>query len=773
MATVAVAAASGVGACTAAPQTVATEGPRIVAKHQAVFTAPPKKCPSDCSTDAPLLGNGNLLAVMGGGPAALRFFISKHDLWCLSATVCNPAPLARMELDIDGMKEASYHVEQDLRRGITSGTFVKGGASLQVQTAVAATDNLLWVRLSATGGEFTGKAQLCVPGNLGEKPVASGQPDVQLVVRRFGGPKATRFAVQPLRPTRATPKASFFPTAAACALRVVSGNGAANGSFTVSPGKEVLLLVSATSLEEGKDYPARAVQKVAAFVAADLPAVQQAHEAWWCDFWGRSFVEIPDKQLEQRYYLANYCLASASRLADFAPGIYGWTMTDNPKWSGAYFLNYNFFAPFYSLYAANHIEQADPCSNAMINALATGRKYGTDQDAYRKGGVFLTVTIGPRGSHRQGAGSFRQRSNASYGCVALASRWYATYDLDFAKRAYPFVEGVATFWENWLKLEKGPDGRERYADYNDAVLELYGNLDKDCGQLNPLHTLALIRQVMDLAIDMSSALGVDADRRAKWADIRDRLSDYPTCTVRDLPPGSRVEIPKTEENLALPIFRYTEKGPAWQDLNAVGIQHIFPGNGIGLGTRTDLLERARNQIKVMARWIDICGCNSFYPAAVRVGYDPDEILKQLRNWVATASPNGERFDNPHGMEQFSVVPCTIQEMLMQGYDGTLRLFPNWPKNQDARFGTLRARGAFLVSAELKKGEVCGVCILSEKGRDLTVQNPWPGKKVCVTRNGKVEAASRRLANLDKSGETPLPRFTIKTAVNETLELKPE
>jgi hypothetical protein len=81
----------------------------------------------------------------------------------------------------------------------------------------------------------------------------------------------------------------------------------------------------------------------------------------------------------------------------------------------------------------------------------------------------------------------------------------------------------------------------------------------------------------------------------------------------------------------------------------------------------------------------------------------------------------------------------------------------WPKTVDARFGTLRARGAFLVSAELKDGVVTGVKIVSEKGRDCTVQNPWPGKKVKL-------AGRETLA-----GE----RFTVKTTPNETIEMRPE
>ena len=60
----------------------------------------------------------------------------------------------------------------------------------------------------------------------------------------------------------------------------------------------------------------------------------------------------------------------------------------------------------------------------------------------------------------------------------------------------------------------------------------------------------------------------------------------------------------------------------------------------------------------------------------------------------------------------------VNEMLLQSHEGVLRFFPCWPKDQDARFGSLRGVGAFLVSAELKNGTVAGVKIVSEKGRRL-------------------------------------------------------
>lgn len=931
---------AGVVAATAAP---APDGPGIVGKYKAVFPSPPKEVPSKKEMDAPLMGNGDLLVALGGGPEKPQWFIGKNDLWYCEVPQAHrwlgyakPMPLARLDLDLPGLKGASYRVEQDLLHGITTGTCSTTNASLTLESAVAATGNLLWVKLSSKGGTFEGRADLVLPGapslRVQAGPLTGGMGHIQLGREQYGQGrwyfngamdgmaiydgvlsaseikrwaegkavskeplrswsfedhgsepgvkgKAMLFDGQstfvdssPLTPGKSitfggfikikqhvfvtskaylisqgawdkdwslgisdgklrftlngifvdsenmlpvgqwvhvagtydgehlrvfvdgqdtTPgsqqtverrfeaKDSPLPCAAACTMRVVAGSVGDNNAFTVAPGADALIVVSAASLNERKDFREAASVRAASFKLGDLSVLKAAHEAWWRDYWSRSFVEIPDKDLERHYYLSQYTLGSASRLRGFAPDIFGWETTDEPFWGGAYYLNYNMYAPFYAMPAANHIAQIDPCVDVLLDAIKTGERFSAGPEAGIPGGILLPLVIGPKGT--VGAKTtWHQKSDSSYACVPIASRWYATYDLEFARRAYPFVKGVAFFWEKWLTLEPFASAgatllttslgkASRYVDRDDAIHELYGEDYNRCGQVNPLIALALIKQVMNLAIDMSTELGVDADRHAKWADIRDRLSDYPTCTVRDLPPGSRIDEPRTEEVLNLPIFKHSEKGPAWKDDNSIAIQHIFPGNDIGLDSSPDLLARARNTVRIENRWIDYNGCNSFYPAAARVGYDPKIILKNLRHWVSTTWPNGMIAGNQAGMEHFSVVPCTIQEMLFQSYNGVLRFFPCWPKEMNARFGTLRARGAFLVSAELKNGEVCGVRIVSEKGRDCTIVNPWPGKTVRVVRAPSTRSWWGGKGAEAVSGE----RFTLKTAINETLELKPE
>jgi hypothetical protein len=620
-------------------------------------------------------------------------------------------------MEIPALKDASYRVEQDLSRGVTRGTFSNTAVTLHLETGVAATENLLWIDLSAEGGALEGQITAKLPDERAKETADSGVTEG--ASRREETQLLWRFFERGVR----------VKTGAACAVRVLGGGS----TFRLVPGKTVRIVAVTSSQLQANDPRESAVRANLAVDETSLRATRLHHEAWWRDFWSRSSIEIPDKLLEQRYYLSQYVLASGSRDLEFPPGLFGWVTTDHSRWNGNYFLNYNFFAPFYGLYAANHIEQAGPCSHPLFRV---AERTGKDKSVRTPDieGIYQCRAIAPMGCFRAAGRPFavngkspEQKSNGAYSCVPLAMHWYATYDLDFGKQAYPYVKGVATFWEHWLKFENG-----QYNDYNDPVHEESGP------DVNALHSLALCRMVMSLALDMSKELGVDADRRDKWVHIRDHLAPYPTCTVRELPKQFWPKhLAADEATLNLPIFRYTATGTPWWVDNTVGIQHIFPAGGIGLDSPPELLERARNQIKVMNRWVDFNGMNSFYAAAARVGYEPRIILAEMHRMVATiGGPNGMLPGNPHGMEHLSIVPNAIQEMLMQSHEGVIRFFPCWPQDQDARFRNLRAFGAFLVSADYRGGTARNVQLVSEKGRPCTVQNPWPGTKVALRREGK-------------------------------------
>ena len=500
--------------------------------------------------------------------------------------------------------------------------------------------------------------------------------------------------------------------------RVIGGKD--TREFTLPPGKPVVVVTAVLSdLDvKGKDPQVEARALTESLTMRKIVRNTAAHREWWKDYWSRSFIEIPDKMIEQCWYSSWYIMGSCSRAGKVAPGLWGnWLTVDDPAWHGDFHLNYNFQAPFYGLYSANHPETTQPFYDAMNAAIPRGERI-----AKARGwkGIHLPVSIGPWGMCPEGDNcDWGQRSDTAYASLLFIWYWQYTQDKEWLKTTgYSFVRKTAEFWENYLKYEAGPDRKPRYVIYNDSIHEGSG------ADMNPILSLGLVRTLFKNMIPMSEALGVDADKRAKWQDICDKMSAYPL-----------------QESRGKTIFRYSEKGMGWCGSNTLGIQHIFPAGAIGLNSDPKLLEISHNMIEAMGRWRDYNGASSWYTACARVGYDPKKIIGELHTMYAHhALPNKLLNFGGGGIENVSPA-LGVTEMLLQSHDGVIRLFPCWPKDQDARFGTLRAVGAFLVSAELKNGEIRGVTILSEKGRDCTIQNPWPGKSVRLVRNGKVEAGA--------------------------------
>jgi hypothetical protein len=101
----------------------------------------------------------------------------------------------------------------------------------------------------------------------------------------------------------------------------------------------------------------------------------------------------------------------------------------------------------------------------------------------------------------------------------------------------------------------------------------------------------------------------------------------------------------------------------------------------------------------------------------------------------------------------------LLEMLLQSWNGTLRIFPATPDAWgDAAFDNLRAEGAFLVSARRRKGRTTWVRIESEAGARCRLHNPFRGP-ACLREESS--GRQRRLrGNRVEFATRPGERYTL-------------
>ncbi|HEX5153185.1 MAG TPA: hypothetical protein VFW07_17160 [Parafilimonas sp.] len=693
----------------------------IISKYQNVFDAPPVKIPGRVSVDAPLLGNGFSAVSIAGPPEQQVYYLARNDFWRLKSGFNEsfPAVLGTLRIDIPLLKGASYRIEQDLYDALTKSVFTRKDTSVTIQSVVTATEDLLLITITNSGKCALAVNVLLEPPTNDENGIDPSPenkfPDTVISGKNIHGMHWIQ---------RGFVKDVTIKSMAAAALKIM---GETSNEFTIGPGQKAMLVCALSSSFKSANCLNAVQEKVREFNVGSAEKIQQEHLEWWHRYWSEGWVDIEDSVIEHQYYRSQYNMASCSRDPEFPPGIFGsWITQETPMWNGDYHLNYNYSAPFYALYSSNHLQQALPYEAPLIDFMPRG-KYYSSTITHIANGVLYPVGIGPLGIETTRKNDlmakdgyikpgdvedeglfFGQKSNAAYCAVNLSMAFYRTYDASLAKRVYPFVRSVAVFWQHYLKMENGT-----YVIENDAIHE--GTI----GTKNPILSLGLVRMVLQTAIDMSEFLGKDKDLRNGWQEKHDHIAPYATQILDG----------KT-------VFKYSEKGTAWWPDNTLGIQHIYPAGQIGLNSDSSILQIARNTIGVMGRWTDNNGTNSFFPAAVRIGYNADTILKKLHDYSLHIYPNGFQLNNPHGIENCSTVPNAINEMMCMSNQNVLRVFEVWPKEKDASFVNIRSEGAFLVSSVIKNKLVQYVKIISEKGRTCVLQNPWPGKELRIKSNKK-------------------------------------
>jgi alpha-L-fucosidase 2 len=732
-------------------------------RYKAIFTHSPERVPTSKVPDAPLAGNGDIGLTLGGNPDQLTFYFGKNDFWRAypvypGGGIALPGGL---NISINDLKGASYYAEQIIDKAVIMAKFNKGDLEVFLNTWVSATKNNIVVEITSNKVCRLHFNLWAATGNTSVNQ-SGKRKDVYWVTRSFENTPLLK-----------------WPCNIAMAMKII-GSKAEGNEIVLPAGKKIIMALSLYTNQDRTDWKEGTVKEALSLTLPSIESLRKDHEKWWATFWAKSSVRIADTLLEKYYYGSQYLFACSSREGKFAPGIWGPFITkDSSSWGGDYHLNYNYQAPYWASYSSNHIDQTDNFDQPLLDYMKEGKKHAKDLLGMQ--GIYYPVGIGPKGlcttrwpltpeemekryatydNTIDGGYKFLgQKINAVFGAANMLMRFYSTYDSAYALRIYPYLLECADFWENYLKFENG-----RYVIYMDHFNEVMpdkknnGQWRNRLGDLNSTLSLGLVKMLFKGIIEVSDFLHKDSGRRQKWKYVLIHLSDFPRG--------------KNNGRIALKSMERNWSGiPDATGLSRVSIHGlILPGGVCGPVSTPELnkillndITHWKDRMKGVGSWGNTLGngIETCFPGAVRVGYNSDEILKYLRDRITAQSlSNLWIIQSGGGIETLSAVPLTINEMLMQSYEGVLRIFADWDKNKDAGFDNLRAYGAFLVSSNLKNGHIEYVKIQSEQGRPCVMENPWPGKAVELLRNGK---QAEKFAG---------SRFTFKTAKKELIKVIP-
>jgi hypothetical protein len=778
-----------------------------VSRHTTVFTQPPSNVPTNRTPDGPLTGNGDIGLVIGGTPDRLTFYIGKNDFWNAWPTypdggIAFPGGLT---VNIPALEGASYAVESIFDQAYIRGRFEKDGLVVELKAWVAATENLIVLELRAnrTNGITL---DLWTPEDSAPWDGVSTEwgastigsiPESSISIREHGVSGGASWV------TRTFPKVSYREWESNVALAMRPLNTPHTQVFTMEDGhfiptsqqrvslvadRTATIVIAAHTNFDSENWKETSIELADSMSRETVDALWQAHVADWREFWQSSEVRLDDPMLEYYYYVSQYIMGCSVRGNRFPPGIWGPFITrDRTLWGGDYHLNYNYQAPFWAMYSSNMIDRLDTFDDPLLDFMDRGR--GLAQELLGMRGIYYPVGIGPRGScpakwpltpddmergyaTRENTidGGYKilgQKINAVFSVGNMLMRFYSTYDDEYAKRIYPYMLACADFWEDFLSFEEGRYV-VRMCHFNEEMPNVrnQGQWRDRLGDVNSVLALGLVEMLFKGILDVAKHLDIDQDRYEKWEHILEHLSDYPIAEV-----DGRRTLRNIEE---------TSRGPGRTGLERVSMHGlIIPGGVAGPITTPELNEIFLSDL---GRWRDRPnvalggwggtrgnGIETVFPSSIRVGYDTDFVLERLKERIqADVFPNGWIVAGGGGIETLAAVPMTINEAMMQSYEHVIRVFPGWNRNRDAAFDNLRAYGAFLVSSEVKDGDIPFVRIVSEKGRKLKMEIFWKADTVyAITRNGQ----SVEVSDLILSSSSDREFLELDTNVGDVIELR--
>ncbi len=445
------------------------------------------------------------------------------------------------------------------------------------------------------------------------------------------------------------------------------------------------------------------------------------HEQWWKDFWYQSNISIPDTVLNKQWYLEIYKLGAAT--GNGAPPISlqaVWTADNGklPPWKGDFHHDLNTQLSYWPTYSSNHLEQETGYIKWLIKNKPVFEKY--TRDFYQVSGLNVpgvtTLTGQPMGGWIQY--SFGPTVSAWLG-HHFYLHWRYSMDREFLeKEAYPWIRDVALFLEEISVT--GKDGLRRLP--LSSSPEIFDNSRQAWFEDVSNFDLGLIRWTFEKAAELAGELG-KTEESEKWESL---LSQWPLYDidlktgftyVKGLPydqshrhfshliafhPLGLVDVSKGEQDQQIiksTIETLDRIGPDWW----CGYSYSWLGN---IKARNFDGKGAAEALKIFAE--DFCLQNSFHVNGDQSGTGKSKMTYR-----------------PFTLEGNFAFASGIQEMLIQSHTGIVRLFPAIPSEwEKAGFNKLRTEGAFLISARREQGKVSKVTILSEKGGELKLLNPF-------------------------------------------------
>jgi hypothetical protein len=666
---------------------------------------------SDGQSESLIIGNGDLYGIAWEKEGGLFLRITKNDIWDARVDTSKDGPLPKVNIrtrEVTGSKGAppSYRAydhpepfpEPVCAAALRIGKSPVARGALDLQHAVAT--------ITSSNG---GKTELRVLADRNVLLITTKEP-VSIEPGR-GGLKGTTDGVAWLHVT--LPGDLDYKGMQYCVAVASEGS------------TKVVSLVTSFDISTG-DVRSAAIALAAKSLADAVRSPEQliaGHEKAWHEFWARSGVELGDRDLQQWWYRMLYFARTISQPGGrFPAGIMPPLATDKTPWHADLHFNYNSWQPFWSVISPNHPDLADPWISYVHSLLP--RAQWQAKEVFDCEGVFYTISHFMHEPDPAICKSVNKRAlvmnpwGMTIGMVGMTAQnlWHKHLcDPDRAyleAKIYPSLREAARFYLSFMK-QCGKDAAGKIL-LGPSFSPEHGAMGID----NCPFDIAYVHYTFDAFDKASKELGKDRALAAECLAMKALLADYPVALD---PNGKPVVVDWVG-------CKYREV-----ELHSltVPVVPVFPAEQVTWFSPEPVKDLFRHTIKDAIH----SGNNSQVILNIaKARLSMPEAVADTKVWFKSRElPNGLFVwqGHEHGtfMPESIGVAAVVTEFLMQSVGDIIRVFPCWPKEQNAKFTNLRAQGGFLVSAEQKVGKVTKLEITSTVGGTLRVLNPWSGQVV--------------------------------------------
>lgn len=314
-------------------------------------------------------------------------------------------------------------------------------------------------------------------------------------------------------------------------------------------------------------------------------------------------------------------------------------------------------------------------------------------------------------------------------------------------RAYPVLKAVAEFYRNFPNVKKEADGKYHihYVNSNEGV---WGAQDTD-------EEISSMMGIFPVLIKASEILNVDADMRPIWQEFLNNVAPMPRSDnpevaddfdtnappvwIRGLPPAfpPRDWVEGRPDGNTMPEWFFdlcTLESPPQMFEIGNNTFNGFINRGAQSGTnynrRVGVLSKVPLVAAIMGRADEV---QKLIPVQFNTNERGGILMNRMDLREGPQTTSAQRLGNASDALHTALcgdLPSGPGEL------SVIRVFQAWPKNWDAKFKLL-CRGGFMVSSEMKSGEIPFVQIESQLGGECRLRNPWTNGRATLYHDGQI------------------------------------